>query len=226
MTEKIKSALTQWAKKVLDNKANWDLEETHVAIRKLYEISICQKMLLQDEYPTSDLWKHQQVKTQNVIDSLTRDSQNSKNKSLEENLKVSSLKKTTKKMVTVLPDRENYKNLFEVVVETPTFVLKEKQTSFSSKPIKEINEVKKNITDHFAKTLTIDLNDRLVFIKHLFDGDKVFYERVISQIITFEKWTEVLKFIGNMVKPEYQNWKNKENHEEKFIAILKNSFKD
>ena len=223
MTEKIKSALTQWAQKVLDNKANWDLEEMHVAIQKLYEISICQKMLLQDEYPTSNLWKHQQVKTQNVIDSLTRDTQNSKNESLEENLKVSSLKKTTKKMVTVLPDIENYKNLFEVVAETPTFVLKEKDTSSSSKPI---NKVKKNINDHFAKTLTIDLNDRLAFIKHLFNGDKVCYERVISQIITFEKWTEVLKFIGNMVKPEYQNWKNKENHEEKFIAILKNSFKD
>ena len=223
MTEKIKSALTQWAQKVLDNKANWDLEEMHVAIQKLYEISICQKMLLQDEYPTSNLWKHQQVKTQNVIDSLTRDTQNSKNESLEENLKVSSLKKTTKKMVTVLPDIENYKNLFEVVAETPTFVLKEKDTSSSSKPI---NKVKKNINDHFAKTLTIDLNDRLAFIKHLFDGDKVFYERVISQIITFEKWTEVLKFIDNMVKPEYQNWKNKENHEEKFMAILKNSFRD
>ena len=223
MTEKIKSALTQWAQKVLDNKANWDLEEMHVAIQKLYEISICQKMLLQDEYPTSNLWKHQQVKTQNVIDSLTRDTQNSKNESLEENLKVSSLKKTTKKMVTVLPDIENYKNLFEVVAETPTFVLKEKDTSSSSKPI---NKVKKNINDHFAKTLTIDLNDRLAFIKHLFNGDKVCYERVISQIITFEKWTEVLKFIDNMVKPEYQNWKNKENHEEKFMAILKNSFKD
>ena len=226
MTEKIKSALTQWAQKVLDNKAKWDLEETHTAIQNLYEISICQKILLQDEYPTSDLWKRQQVEVQNVIDTLTKNAQNPKNKSLEENLEVPPMMETIKNMVTEMPDTENYNNLFEAVTETPTFVLKEKETSSSSKPIKEIDEAQKNINDHFAKTLTIDLNDRLAFIKHLFDGDTVSYERVISQVITFEKWPEVDEFIDKMVKPEYQNWKNKENFEEKFIAILKNSFQD
>ena len=51
MTEKIKIALLHWARKVIDQSAGWDEEKTHYAIQKLYELSIVQKMLLEQENP-------------------------------------------------------------------------------------------------------------------------------------------------------------------------------
>ena len=87
-------------------------------------------------------------------------------------------------------------------------------------------EERKNINDHFAKSLTIDLNDRLAFVKHLFDQDVQSYEKVIRQVVTFQKWEEVQNFIQNWVKPEYQNWKDKEAVEERFLSILQKNFTD
>ena len=52
MTEKIKIALLHWARKVIDQSAGWDEEKTHYAIQKLYELSIVQKMLLEQENQT------------------------------------------------------------------------------------------------------------------------------------------------------------------------------
>ncbi|MDB4227600.1 hypothetical protein N9799_02205, partial [Flavobacteriaceae bacterium] len=73
-------------------------------------------------------------------------------------------------------------------------------------------------------TITIDINDRLSFIKHLFDNDTASYERVISQIISFESWEEVTAFLNQMVKPEYNSWKGKEEVEARFLTILQNNF--
>ena len=61
MTEKIKIALLEWAKKVLNQEAQWDEEKTHEAIQKLYELSIVQKMLLEEETVNNDQWKRQQA---------------------------------------------------------------------------------------------------------------------------------------------------------------------
>ena len=45
MTEQIKSALTKWAEKVLKNGSNWETEQTHADIQRLYEISVYYKLL-------------------------------------------------------------------------------------------------------------------------------------------------------------------------------------
>ena len=60
----------------------------------------------------------------------------------------------------------------------------------------------------------------------MFEEDAQAYERVLSQIITFERWEEVEVFLKKMVKPEYQNWKDKEQIEERFISILQKNFSD
>ena len=89
-----------------------------------------------------------------------------------------------------------------------------------------LDQERENVNDQFAKSLSIDLNDRLAFIKELFNDDKINYERVISQIITFESWSEVSKFLTTQVKIEYNNWEGKEEVVERFLYILRNNFKD
>jgi hypothetical protein len=80
------------------------------------------------------------------------------------------------------------------------------------------------LNDKFSKGLQIDINDRLAFIKHLFDKSPNEYQRAISQISTLQSWNQAKVFILEMVKPDYDNWKGKELYEERFLKIIENNF--
>jgi len=223
MTEKIKIALLEWAKKVLNQEAQWDEEKTHEAIQKLYELSIVQKMLLGEETVNNDQWKRQQAQLNEVIESLTGESKKERIK--EENMEIAPMMETIKNMVTEMPEPETYEKLFETIEDMPNFVPKDKEERIESNESQfQKAEERKNINDHFAKTLSIDLNDRLAFIKHLFEEDSKTYERVLAQVITYETWEEVFLFIEAHVKTEYDNWTGKEEVVERFLNTLQKNF--
>ena len=131
-------------------------------------------------------------------------------------LEVEPLIEKIKDIVTEMPEN----NLLSKVSEEPIFV--EKKVEKNSEESKK--ELKKNINDKFMKGLHVDLNDRLAFIKHLFLDNKTEYQRVISQITTFSNIEEVENFIQSMIKPEYDNWKGKEDYEKRFIEVLSKLF--
>ena len=83
---------------------------------------------------------------------------------------------------------------------------------------------KQRLNEKFSNNLRIDLNDKTSFIKHLFDNSPNEYQRIISQISTFEDWIKAEKFILEIVKPDYKNWEGKEFFERKFIKTVKNFF--
>ena len=223
MTESIKIALLKWASKVLDQKAQWDDEKTHEVIQKLYELSIVQKMFLEHDVLDKNLWEKQQSQLSEVLKNLTGNDEKANEK--EEEMEVPPMMETIKNMVTEMPETKNYEKLFETFEETPTFEPKKKANiiDINNLNTEMISEVK-NINDNFAKTLSIDLNDRVAFIKKLFNGDTTSYEKVLLQIITFESWTEVYNFIENQVKSEYDNWNRNEEIAERFLAILQKNF--
>ena len=80
------------------------------------------------------------------------------------------------------------------------------------------------MNDKFSKGLQIDLNDRLAFIKHLFDQNTQEYQRAISQIVTLQSWEHAQKFILEMIKPDYNQWEGKEQYETRFLKIVENNF--
>lgn len=223
MTEKIKSALLKWAEKVINHQGQWDEEKTHQAIQNLYELSIIQKMLLEQESLDKNLWEKQQSQLSEVLKSFSGDPENEIVKG--EEFEVAPMMETIKNMVTEMPEPEAYEKLFETFEETPSFEPKKKENSVkqSKQEVETIPEIK-NINDRFNKTLRIDLNDRLAFIKNLFEGDTASYEKVLSQIVTFESWEEVFNFIDVQVKTEYDNWNKNEEIADRFLAILQKNF--
>ncbi|MRT17667.1 hypothetical protein F3C99_11970 [Vitellibacter sp. q18] len=82
----------------------------------------------------------------------------------------------------------------------------------------------KSINDSIKKGLHIGLNDRLAFIKHLFDGQTEDYTRVLSQINTMQNFEEAQQFIKGQVKPDYNYWLNKEEYSERFMNIIEKNF--
>jgi hypothetical protein len=84
------------------------------------------------------------------------------------------------------------------------------------------NSVSSN--DKSSKGITIGLNDRIGFINHLFGYSTEDYNRVLSQLITIDTLAEAKLFIAEMVKPDYNNWKGKEDYEERFMEIIEKKF--
>lgn len=73
-------------------------------------------------------------------------------------------------------------------------------------------------------TLKVDLNNRLAFVKHLFDGSTEDYNRVLSQLSTIDTEERSIAFIENMVKPDYNNWEGKEEYAERFMGLIERRF--
>ena len=224
MTEKIKTALVHWATNIIKDQSNWDDEKTHDAIQKIYELSIFQKMIIDQEEIDQRLWESHKKKLDEVISSLTEDT--NKEKIKDDDMEVAPMMETIKNMVTEMPEPETYEKLFESAGTPPTFMSK-KNDSIRNKldTEKDISNDKKNINDQFSKKLSVDNNERLAFIKHLFDGDTINYERVLNQTLTLGSWSEVSNLISSKVKIEYNNWKGKEDIADRFLTVLQKSFK-
>lgn len=82
----------------------------------------------------------------------------------------------------------------------------------------------RSLNDRLKKGINIGLNDRMAFVKHLFDGSTTDYNRVLSQLNTIKSKEEASNFVANMVKPDYNNWEGKEDYESRFLAIIEKSY--
>jgi hypothetical protein len=75
----------------------------------------------------------------------------------------------------------------------------------------------------FSKNLQVGLNDRIGFVKHLFDGSQEDFNRVLSQLNTFNNQEEAFTFVLEIVKPDY-NWTDKQDYEERFLKLIERKF--
>lgn len=88
----------------------------------------------------------------------------------------------------------------------------------------EANSTGKSLNQRLSNaSLKIGLNDRIAFVKHLFNGNQDDFNRVLSQVNTFQSLDEVEQFIEHIVKPEY-SWGSKEEYEERFMEIVRSKF--
>ena len=101
---------------------------------------------------------------------------------------------------------------------SPTYLDIEQAKIIASK-----TEKPKSLNDRLKKGIQIGLNDRLAFIKHLFEGNPNDYNRVISQLNTIDNKEEADAFIQTMIKPDY-NWNGKEEYENRFVNIVLGKF--
>jgi hypothetical protein len=114
-----------------------------------------------------------------------------------------------------------------IVIETPKEVLPAEEPQLESVSAESVEKVEPKIVslnDKLAKGINIDLNDRLAFIKHLFGNSSEDYNRVLSQLITFDTFYETRDFVQEMVKPDYNNWEGKQDYEERFMDIIEKKF--
>ena len=97
----------------------------------------------------------------------------------------------------------------------------EQQSTPNERPIHQRSA---SINDQLNKgAIKVGLNDRIAFVKHLFSGSQEDFNRVLSQVNTFEEYEEAENFIENMIKPDY-DWSQKEEYEMRFMDLVKGKF--
>ena len=98
------------------------------------------------------------------------------------------------------------------------------QSLFEFEPISSVEKPKKSLNDIYNSTISIGLNDRLGFEKHLFNGSAEDFNRVLSQLNTVNSWEEAMSFVEDLVKPDYNNWEGKEAYEARFMELVEKRF--
>jgi len=155
---------------------------------------------------------------------------------LDENLFVSDeemeeylVESATEKMIDIVaqmePETQQIDDMFEAVMAQPSVGKSDIETvTPTQEDIEQVSNKPTSLNDRLKKGITIGLNDRIAFVKHLFNGSTEDFNRVISQLNTSTSELEALEFLNNMVKPEYNNWIGKEEYEQRLLSFLEGKF--
>lgn len=113
----------------------------------------------------------------------------------------------------------------------PVFVKPNEVSLFPSEPVaEEVKEVPNQepktaaFNEMTSKSIAIGLNDRIGFVQHLFNDSNEDFNRVISQLNTFDTFEEAKSFINEMVIPDYNYWVGEEDYIERFMEIVEKKF--
>jgi hypothetical protein len=109
-------------------------------------------------------------------------------------------------------------------VTTPSTTKVEKEEEHIDVLIDKNEKKATPLNDKLATGINIGLNDRVGFVKYLFDNSTEDYNRVLSQLNTFDTFSEAKEFIEDMVKPDYSNWIGQEDFAERFMEIVEKKF--
>lgn len=119
----------------------------------------------------------------------------------------------------VIPANNDFEELTAGFKDMPVFeAVRKTKTQPKEDTKKTLNDALK------GKALTFGLNDKIAFIKHLFDGNSEDFERVVSQINTSQNYEEVSTLIQNIIKPDYNHWEGKNEFEDRFMEIIQGKF--
>ena len=247
MKKKIESELISIAHRVLKLKGKEDVLKMHAEVEALYEQLTVLKFAHQnfeEDMPTigsdsSFFGMLDEAFNNTVSDNIEVEDKIYVNlDEVEDDGIMEPVMEKIKDMVAQMPqETHEADDILEAVIPKQQFSQDdfEKLTAdFKEIPIfepvaKTKNEVKddnkKSLNDALkGKSLTIGLNDKLAFIKHLFDGSSEDFERVLSQINTSETLEEANTLIQNIIKPDYNFWEGKDEFESRFMEIIESKF--
>ena len=241
MMKKLESELMSIAHKILKLKGKEDVNKMHTEVAALYEKLTVLKFAqenFEDDLPTIGNNSSFVGMLDTAFNNTVSDTIEVGNKTYidvderDEDEIMEPVMEKIKDMVAQMPHETQevdavfeaikpkyHKNDFEDITadfsETPIF---DKVSAVKPNEKKSLNDKLK------SGGLTIGLNDKLAFIKHLFDGRNADYDRVISQLNTMTNFKEANAFIETTVKPDYNSWVDKEDVEARFMELVEGKF--
>ncbi|HUH28255.1 hypothetical protein [Gelidibacter sp.] len=246
MKKKLESELMSIAHRILKLKGRENVKEMHREVGLLYEKLSVLKFAnenLEQSMPTigvdSSFFEMLDVAFNNKIsDNIERDDKIYVNlDEVEDDDIMEPVMEKIKDMVAQMPHETHQIDAFiqQSLPETPDDEPEDKDdfeeltAGFKNMPVfdpvpNSNEKLKKSLNDKLKNGINIGLNDKIAFIKHLFDGQREDYDRVLSQINTSSSLDEARNLIQNIVKPDYNNWLGKEDVEDRFMKIIEGKF--
>ena len=242
MKKKLESELMSIAHRILKLKGKEDVAKMHAEVSALYEKLTVLKFAnenFDEKLPTigndSSFFGMLDTAFNNKIsDNIEVENKTYINVDENENEAITEpLMETIKDMVAQMPmEADKMDEIFEEIKEAYS----QKKNDFEDitsayketpvfDPVDRVTSEKKSLNDMFNKgEFKIGLNDKIAFIKHLFDGNTDDYNRVLSQLNTSGSFMEASALVQNLIKPDYSNWEGKEDYENRFMELLEARF--
>jgi hypothetical protein len=132
---------------------------------------------------------------------------------------------TIKGFISEMPNTVDAEDVFADFMAKPELMKDDQELFMPAEKTQDIIEkVKKSVNNNFQGEIKVGLNDKLAFVRHLFNENMGDYNRVLSQLNTIETEERSISFINNMVKPDYNNWEGKEEYESRFFEVITRKF--
>jgi|TARA_B100001059_G_scaffold100683_1_gene100375 hypothetical protein len=216
MPNKIHQQLKKLAKEILEMEKPYNYQKVYDATLLLFERLI---LIKNAEGFNKDFWEDLETNFDQAVDFIKgKPEAETTAENFNDREELPPIMDTIKETVKEIPEtKPSVADLIQENSKELSFERKEEVTSTEK-------EIQKSLNDKFSKGLQVDLNDRLAFIKYLFDQNANDYQRAISQIATLQTWEQAQKFILEMIKPDYNQWEGKEQYEIRFLKIVENNF--
>ena len=216
MPNKIHQQLKQLAKEILEMEKPYDYQKVYDATLLLFEHLI---LIKNAEGFNKDFWEDLETNFDQAVDFIKGQPEaETAAENFNDREELAPIMDTIKEIVKEIPEtKPSVADLFQENSKELSFERKEEVPSIEK-------ETQKSLNDKFSKGLQVDLNDRLAFIKYLFDHNANDYQRAISQIAALQTWEHAQKFILEIIKPDYNQWEGKEQYEIRFLKIVENNF--
>jgi len=211
----LKAELTLLSQEILQNIHQKDTGDLYKSVRKLYEkmaaIHVLEKKL-KDPDELLELIKPEDHKGKEI----TREREEVKPAPIENKEVKPPVEKNPDKKSLPVDDIDPYQ-------QEITFVPKQKETQKTTKVSTSVSPSVPSPNSRRRK-MSIGLNDRIAFIKNLFNGDNETYTQVIERLNAFDEYEDALKYIYSEVKPRFNNWEGKDEYEFRLIQLLELKF--
>jgi len=243
MKKKLESELISIAHRILKLTSKEDLEKMHNEIALLYQKITVLKFIENNYSGESPDFIGMDS---SFFNSLNGASNNTITDSLEETDKTFLNRDSEEEEAIMEPAIEKIKDMVaqmpEETIEVDTIIdkinepkdtvehdLSELSPSYAQLPIFDAIDpepTQTSLNDQLKmQGFQIGLNDRLAFVKNLFDNSTEDYDRVLSQLSTLSSQDEAINLLDSIIKPDYNNWEGQEEIEARFLEIIENKFK-
>lgn len=227
MKRKLKEELVRMATEILTSQEKEDLPKLYEMSKNLYEklavLKFIEEKLDDIEIDVSkNILAAKFEKMANAV--MNENKQVPENNPHEEDIITPGID-TIKHMVSEMPSAAEVEQVFKEFV-AKTEVLKNDKKTVSPEVADAAPSTKsKSLNDQLVqREIKVGLNDRLAFVKHLFKDSTEDFNRVISQLNTIDTEERSMAFIDNLVKPDYDHWKGKEEYETRLRALIERRF--
>ena len=235
MKKKLESDLISIAHRILKLKGKEDVVKMHAEVSVLYEKLSVLKFAhdnFEDDIPTIGSDSSFFGMLDEAFNNKISDTIEVENKiyinldEVEEDDIMEPVMEKIKDMVAQMPhETQQVDTIFEEATKRPIkkHSLEDLTKDFKNMPVFEPVSAAFPLCVKTGK-FNIGLNDKIAFIKHLFDGNTEDYDRVVSQLNTSLSFGDAKRFIEDIVKPDYNDWKDREEFEERFFQIVESKF--